>query len=247
MTSASDTPVSQTGLDILLLNEQFECSSAEEILAWTWATFGADAVASSSFQTQSVPLLHLISQVCPEMRIIFVDTGFHFPETLTFRDRLRAKYNLNIEVVRPTMTQSELFQQYGAAPYRRDPNLCCYINKVSPMQWVLSRAKAWVSGVRRDQTANRQAMKVLEPQADGLLRVHPLLNWTKDAVEAYREAHDLLVHPLHYYGYTSIGCSPCTRPVFFGGDERAGRWADSEKTECGLHLDWSVEGEKGEQ
>ena len=244
VSSDGSTPLAD--LDIPLLNDRFERSSAEEILAWTWATFGSDAVASSSFQTQSVPLLHLISQVCPEMRIVFVDTGFHFPETLTFRDRLRTTYNLNIVVVRPTMTQAELLQRYGEALYRRDPDLCCYINKVSPLRWVLSRAKGWVSGVRRDQTANRQAMKVLEPQADGLLRIHPLLNWTTNDVKVYRQVHDLPAHPLYYRGYASVGCAPCTRPVFIGEDARAGRWADSEKTECGLHLDWDKEGEKHE-
>jgi phosphoadenosine phosphosulfate reductase len=231
-------------LDIPLLNARFEGAAAEEILAWAWETFGSTALVSSSFQTQSVPLLHLVSRVCPEMPVIFIDTGFHFPETLTFRDRLQATYHLNVMVLRPTMTQSELFQQYGEGLYRRDPDLCCYINKVSPMQWAVSRAKAWISGVRRDQTANRQAMKVLEPQASGLLQIHPLLNWTKDDVRAYHQAHDLIVHPLYHLGYVSVGCAPCTRPVFFGENERAGRWADSEKNECGLHLDWTEEGQK---
>lgn len=241
-----ELPIEFADLDITALNARLEDASAEEILIWAWETFAPDIAASSSFQTQSVPLLHIIARVCPEMPVIFIDTGFHFPETLTFRDQLQAQFNLNIMTVRPTMTQSELLQQYGEALYRRDPDLCCYINKVSPMQWMTSRMRAWVSGVRRDQTANREAMHVLEWQAKGLLQVHPMLHWTRDDVRAYRQAHDLPVHPLYNRGYVSVGCAPCTRPVFIGESERAGRWADSDKKECGLHLDWEV-GSKGEK
>jgi phosphoadenosine phosphosulfate reductase len=234
-------------LDIAALNERFECASTAEILRWAWETFAPDVATSSSFQTQSVPLLHIISQVCPEMPVIFIDTGFHFPETLAFRDKLQAQFNLNILTVRPTVTQSELLQQYGEALYRHDPDLCCYINKVQPMEWITARMKALVAGVRRDQTANRQAMNVLHQPAKGPLQIHPLLNWTKADVQAYRQAHDLPVHPLYARGYVSVGCAPCTRPVFLGEDERAGRWAESDKKECGLHLDWDEEGKKHER
>ena len=234
-------------MDISALNERFEHASTEEILVWVWETFAPDIATSSSFQTQSVPLLHIISRVCPEMLVIFIDTGFHFPETLAFRDKLQAQFNLNIRIVRPTITQSELLQQYGEALYRHDPDLCCYINKVSPMQWITSRVKALVSGVRRDQTANRQTMNALHAPTKGPLQIHPMLNWTRADVQAYRQAHDLPVHPLYNRGYVSVGCAPCTRPVFLGEDERAGRWADSDKKECGLHLDWNEEGENHEQ
>lgn len=228
--------------EIDALNARFEGEAAERILRWAWDTFAPDIVASSSFQTQSVPMLHLISRVCYEMPIIFVDTGYHFPQTLAFRDDLRERYNLNVVVIQPTVTKSETMQQYGEPLYRHDPDLCCYINKVSPMQWGISWAQAWVSGVRRDQTAQRKAMQIFEMRPNGILRVHPLLAWTADDIEAYREAYHLPAHPLHHMGYASIGCAPCTRPVFFGEDARAGRWADSKKTECGLHLDWSKQG-----
>ena len=231
-------------MDIASLNERFECASTEEILRWAWETLAPDVAASSSFQTQSVPLLHIISQVCPEMPVIFIDTGFHFPETLTFRDKLQAQFNLNILTVRPTMTQSELLQQYGEALYRHDPDLCCYINKVSPMQWITERLKALVAGVRRDQTANRQTMSVLQQPSKGPLQIRPMLNWTRDDVQAYRRTHDLPVHPLYHRGYVSVGCAPCTRPVSLDEGERAGRWIESDKQECGLHLDWDEEGKK---
>ena len=215
-------------------------------MRWAWESYAPDIVASSSFQTQSVPLLHIISRVCPEMPVIFLDTGYHFPETLAFRDELKARFNLNIVVIQPTVTKSESLQRYGEALYRRDPDLCCYINKVSPMKWAVSWAQAWVSGVRRDQTARRRTLRVFDLQADGPLRIHPMLNWTEDDIRAYREMYDLPVHPLYHLGYVSVGCAPCTRPVFFGEDARAGRWSDSEKTECGLHLEWNEPSEEGE-
>ncbi len=228
-------------LDIDHLNAVFESASPQDILRWAWETFAPDVACTSSFQTQSVPLLHIVAQVCPEMPVLFIDTGFHFPETLTFRDTLQARFGLNVRILRPTVTQSELLQQYGDALYGRDPDLCCFIHKVQPLEWALRRMKAWISGVRRDQTQTREALSVLERQPDGKLRIHPLLNWTKADVKAYREAHDLPRHPLEAMGYISIGCAPCTRPVFAGEDDRAGRWAGSDKKECGLHLDWSKE------
>ncbi len=231
-------------MDIAVLNAQLEYASADEILSWAWETFAPDVAVSSSFQTQSVPLLHMIAKICPEMPVIFIDTGFHFPETLAFRDKLQAQFNLNLWVVHPSVTQSELLQQYGEALYRRDPDLCCYIHKVSPMQRITSGLKGLISGVRRDQTANRQAMKVLLQPSSGPLQIHPLLNWTKADVQAYRQAYNLPVHPLYQRGYLSVGCAPCTRPVFIGEDERAGRWAGFDKKECGLHLDWQEEAKK---
>ncbi len=226
-------------LDLEALNARFEAASAAEVLAWAWETFAPHVAASSSFQTQSVPLLHLISRVCPEMPVLFIDTGFHFPETLTFRDTLVARYGINVVPVHPQVTKSELLRKYGEGLYRRDPDLCCYVNKVEPMQRALSEMVAWVAGVRRDQTAHRSALQVLEHQPSGLLKIHPLLNWTQEDVQSYVRQHDLPAHPLEMMGYRSIGCAPCTRPVSPGENERAGRWAGTGKKECGLHLDWS--------
>ncbi|MCP4544787.1 MAG: phosphoadenylyl-sulfate reductase [Chloroflexi bacterium] len=226
-------------IDISILNERLEQMSASEILAWAWETFGPHGIASSSFQTQSVPLLHLISQVCPEMPVIFIDTGFHFLETLAFRDELQARYGLNIVVMHPTIGKGELLAKYGGGLYRQDPDLCCHINKVEPMQRALSGARAWISGVRRDQTAHRKNLRVIEPQSSGLLKIHPMINWTKGQLGEYTNRYMLPFHPLFIVGYLSIGCAPCTRPVSVGQDERSGRWAGTEKNECGLHTDWA--------
>jgi len=161
-------------------------AAPEEILEWAWKTFAPAVAASSSFQTQSVPLLHMISRVCPELPVIFVDTGFHFPETLAFRDMLQERLGLNIIVARPERTPEELAQEYGQELFRRDPDLCCYLNKVQPLQQALDGMCAWVTGIRHDQTASRGQMRSLEPQLSGVVKIHPLLRWTREMVEEYR-------------------------------------------------------------
>lgn len=223
--------------DIESLNDRFESAPAAEILSWAWARFGALVAVSSSFQSQSVPLLHLVSQHCPAMPVIFLDTGFHFGETLRFRDQLRERLGLNIEVLHPEIQKNELMQRYGEGLYRRDPDLCCHINKVEPMDRYMVGKSAWISGVRRDQTAHRRTLRTLEPAAKGLLKIHPMLDWTSRDVWTYINEHDLPVHPLLEQGYFSIGCAPCTRPVGAGEDERSGRWAGNDKTECGIHTE----------
>lgn len=233
MSALPDAP----GPNFTRLNDRFEHLTTEEILRWVWQTFGDKAAASSSFQTQSTPLLHIISQVCPALPVIFIDTGFHFPETLTFRDALQERFDLNIVTVRAQIDRAELFRRHGQAPYRSDPDLCCYINKVEPMQRALAGASAWVSGVRRDQTAHRRNLPPLKMRDDGILRVHPMLCWTERDIWTYINRHDLPTHPLISQGYASIGCAPCTRPVNENENARAGRWAGTDKSECGLHLD----------
>lgn len=225
-----------SNLNIPHLNDQFEQATPPEILRWSWQTFGPDVAASSAFQPQSLPLLHLIAQTCPELPVIFLDTGFHFPETLAFRDEIAARLGLNLVILRPAIEPSELAAQHGAGLYRRDPDLCCYINKVEPMRRAMTGRRAWISGVRREQTAHRRQLSILEPQPDGLLKIHPLLTWTGQDIWQYMDDHQLPTHPLFSQGYMSIGCAPCTRPIFSGEDERAGRWAGRQKTECGLHM-----------
>jgi phosphoadenosine phosphosulfate reductase len=225
-----------TNLNLAHLNDQFDQQSPADILRWAWETFAPDIAASSSFQTQSLPLLHLISQICPEMPVIFLNTGFHFSETLSYRDELQALLNLNIVIARPAVEKSDLMIRYGEGLYRRDPDLCCYINKVEPMQRAKTGLRAWISGVRHDQTEYRSGLRVLEAPSEGPLKIHPLLNWTKKEVWAYIDQYQLPVHPLLALGYMSVGCAPCTRPIHAGENERDGRWAGLDKVECGLHL-----------
>lgn len=224
-------------VDIDTKNRQFEQVGPERILDWTWSKFGANAAASSSFQTQSLPLLHMISRVCPKLPVIFLDTGFHFPETLAFRDTLQEKLGLNIINVKPAISKKQLFDRFGKAPYAADPDWCCYVNKVKPMEEALKAndIKGWISGVRRDQTDARKSFDFLELQSSGRLKIHPMLEVTERQIWTYIDTHDLPAHPLFSKGYFSVGCAPCTRAVDNAQDARSGRWAGKTKTECGLH------------
>lgn len=219
----------------MLTNQQLEAMSPQQIIAWAVVTYGNDIAMSSSFQTQSVPLLHMISQTAPHLPVIFLDTGYHFPETIAFRDQLAEAFGLNIKVVRAAMSRIEFTQRYGNELYRHDPDLCCYINKVEPMQRAMQGLRAWISGIRRDQSPARANTQIVEQTPQGLQRVHPMAAWTQDEVARYIDRYNLPQHPLHNQGYRSIGCMPCTRPVREDEEERAGRWEGQGKTECGLH------------
>lgn len=217
------------------LNEELEGRSPAEIIAWAVETFWPKIAMSSSFQTQSLPLLHMVARVAPQIPVIFLDTGYHFPETLAFRDRLVRDWGLNLRIVRADISRETFIRRYGDDLYRHNPDLCCYINKVEPMARVMEGLDAWISGIRRDQSPARAKTKVLELASGGVVRVHPMAAWTRQDVWKYVHAHNLPDHPLLAQGYLSIGCAPCTRPVQAGEDERAGRWAGREKVECGLH------------
>lgn len=221
--------------EIEKLSNDFETKTPQEIIQWAVDTFWPQVALSSSFQTQSVPLLHMASMVRRDILIFFLDTGYHFWETHMFRERLAAHWQLNVLDLYRDSRWDEFARARTRSLPMEDPNLCCYINKVQPMQKALQDMKAWISGIRRDQTAVRAQAKILELQEDGLLKINPLLNWTKEDVWKYSEEHRLPAHPLFQRGYRSIGCSPCTISIGVNDDERAGRWSGRGKTECGLH------------
>jgi phosphoadenosine phosphosulfate reductase len=221
--------------DLLILNERFENATPEVILEWAALEFKDRVVVSSSFQTQSVALLHLVSQVCPELPVIFVDTGYHFPETIAYRDQLIDLLNINVLTVSADPDKRQDFDSEGNPLYRTNPDLCCALHKTAPMAKALVGRDAWISGIRRDQTSTRRTAQPIECQADGLYKVNALLNWTKADLWKYISRYDLPSHPLFSQGYMSIGCAPCTQPVIAGADERSGRWAGQNKIECGLH------------
>lgn len=232
-------------LDIEGINRRLAGAPPGEVLAWATETFGEEVAASSSFQTQSMPLLHRISLVCPSLPVLFLDTGFHFPETLAFRDRVVALFGLNLQVLRCRIERDAFLRCYGPL-YRSDPDLCCYLNKVEPLARALAGRRAWIAGIRRDQTAARRTTRVVERGEDLVYKISPLAGWTAADVDDYIRQHDLPVHPLTAQGYASIGCKPCTRAVQPDADPRAGRWADGAKTECGLHEDnWRRRGKPG--
>lgn len=201
----------------------------EKVIAWAAEAFAGCIVTSSSFQQQSLPLLHMISRLAPDMPVLFCDTGYHLPDTLAFKEQIRRHLGLNVIEVYP--------EPEGNDPdlWRQDPEQCCYLNKVLPMEQALAHYRAWITGIRHDQSAHRARAQVIERRGDGLIKINPMLSWTETMVDAYIARHHLPTHPLYELGYRSIGCAPCTRPVAEWEDARAGRWPGRENKECGLH------------
>ena len=190
--------------------------------------------ASSSFQTHSIPMLHLLNEIQPNLPIYFIDTGFHFSETINYRDQIAEMLNLNLQSVKSSMTKLSLLSQNGKVMFTTDPNKCCHLNKVVPMDSVANNFDVWITGVRKDQSKHREGLNYEAEGANGILRFHPMLNWNEQMINLYISKHNLPAHPLEQKGYTSVGCQPCTgKPRF---DERSGRWVGLNKTECGLHL-----------
>lgn len=180
----------------------------------------------------------MISTAVPQMSVVFIDTRFHFRQTLEFRDEVVRRFNLNLVIVSPPWSRDIFLQQNGEL-YSTAPDICCHMNKVSPMQDFLEGKKAWVTGVRKDQTAHRNTLSPIEVSTDGVVRIAPLLEWSPEEIDRYIERHDLPSHPLGERGYPSIGCAPCTATTISGHSTRAGRWPGLAKTECGLHLQWN--------
>jgi phosphoadenosine phosphosulfate reductase len=222
------------GIDLTRENARLEGATPERRLAFAVERFGDDLLFTSSFGAQSGVLLHLWSVVARHLPVVFLDTGFLFPETLRYRDELAERLGLSLRVLRPDIPHDTFVARYGDAIQRNDPDFCCGVNKVAPLEPLRENARAWVSGLRRDQSTTRSNVAILE-QDGHLVRVHPIASLTRRDVAAYLERHAIPEHPLVARRYLSIGCAPCTRPVADGEDERAGRWAWSGKTECGLH------------
>ena len=197
--------------------------------------FGTDLLFTSSFGTGSAVLLHLWSEVAPSQHVIFIDTGFLFDETRVYKDEIASLLKLNVEVVTPKVPAADFLYEHGADISARDPDFCCKHNRVAPIDEHVMRARGWLSGLRRDQSAARSDVAILAPTENGPVKVHPLATMTARDVQSYLAKYRLPEHPLKAKRYLSIGCEPCTRPVTEGEDERAGRWAGSAKTECGLH------------
>jgi phosphoadenosine phosphosulfate reductase len=182
-------------------------------------------------------LASLAADVKPGIDVVFLDTGYHFPETIGTRDAVAQVYDVNVRTVLPLLTVAEQDAKHGAELWRRDPDACCALRKVEPLGRALADVDAYATGIRRDEAPTRAGTAVVEWDAKrGKVKVNPIARWTQDDVDAYIEERGILVNPLQYDGYPSIGCAPCTRRVSAGEDPRAGRWAGSPKTECGLHV-----------
>jgi phosphoadenosine phosphosulfate reductase len=213
--------------------EELENASAPEILTWAAEQFGSAWCVASSMADAVVP--HLASRVSPGVDVIFLDTGYHFAETIGTRDAMAATLPVTVRTITPDQSVAEQDATYGRDLFARDPDRCCSLRKVIPLARALEPYTAWVSGLRRDEAHTRTRVRVVEwDAARGLVKVNPIVRWTQDDVEAYISEHGVLVNPLLYDGYGSIGCQPCTRRSV-GDDRRAGRWAGLAKVECGMH------------
>lgn len=214
---------------------ELEEATAREIIAWAAETFG-DRLAMTSSMADAL-MVDLVSAVVPGIDVIFLDTGYHFAETIGTRDAVEASYDINLINVRPLRTVDEQDRELGPRLHGRNPGICCHLRKVEPLQRALEPYDAWLSGIRRDESATRRNTRVVEWNArKGMVKVNPIARWTQDDVDAYIDERGVLVNPLQFDGYPSIGCAPCTRRVEPGEDPRAGRWAGTGKTECGIHL-----------
>ena len=213
---------------------ELDAAPAQEIVRWAVQTFGARFAVASSMQ--DAVLVHLVSQVVPGVDVLFLDTGYHFAETLGTRDAVAATYNVNLITVTPRQTVAEQDASYGPRLHDRDPDRCCGLRKVAPLDRALARYDAWATGLRRAEAPTRSGTPVVSYDAQrGKVKVAPIAAWSDADVEDYIAEHGILINPLRSAGYPSIGCAPCTRAVAVGEDPRAGRWAGSAKTECGIH------------
>jgi phosphoadenosine phosphosulfate reductase len=230
--------------DVMRLNNLFRDQDAAELVA---SVIGADLLGEtalvSSFGAESAILLHLVTRVAPDMPVLFLDTGKHFPETLAYRDTLTKYLGLNIVNLTPdpddlaAKDATELRWSY-------DPDGCCAIRKVKPLEKAMERFDSSITGRKGFQSSTRQGLPRFELDGDtGRLKFNPLANWTREQIDAYFASHDLPHHPLEAEGYPSIGCSPCTSKVQPGEDPRSGRWRGWDKTECGIHEDVSAIGD----
>jgi phosphoadenosine phosphosulfate reductase len=211
--------------------EELEGAPPLEVLRWAVDRFSPRFAVTASMQ--DTVLLHMISQVDRDIPVVFLDTGYHFAETIGTADAAEAVYGLNLLRIRPKLTVEQQDQAFGKDLFARDPDACCRMRKVRPLEDAMRGYDAWASGVRRDETSNRADARLVEwDERKGKVKVNPLVAWTQDQIDEYITANGVLVNPLLSEGYGSVGCAPCTRP----GSGRSGRWAGQNKVECGLHL-----------
>ncbi len=224
--------------EISQASERLEGAGPQQILKWAVETYGSGLALSASFGGgEGMALLDMLSKITDEVTILTIDTGFIFKETADFRDEVMRRYKLPMEVLRPALTVDEQVERYGEQMRTGSPDLCCQVRKIEPLQRALSRYDAWMTGIRRVQTPQRADTKVVfwEERYEAA-KIAPLARWTDEQVWGYIKEHDVPVNPLLHQGYKSIGCEPQTRPVHDDEDPRAGRWAGSDKTECGIHF-----------
>jgi phosphoadenosine phosphosulfate reductase len=228
--------------DLDALTAGFERARALEIIDWAATEFGDDLALSSSFGADSAVMLHLATRVKPDIKVLAIDTGFLFPQTIRFRDELAGRLGLNLVICRPKISREQFLEEHGKM-WRSNPDACCAFNKREPFDRVKRElgVRCWLTGIRREQSATRRDTPIAQKDHLGLMKLCPIANWTAKDVHYYLRENDLPYHPLRESGYLSLGCQPeedyCTTKVKPGQDPRSGRWAGFDKTECGLHVE----------
>jgi phosphoadenosine phosphosulfate reductase len=224
-------------LDLRFLNQRFEPTHPRHILEWAFS-YVDDVAIACSFQLGGLCLAWMAKDFMDKVPVLFLQTGFHFPETIEFRDKVVKEWNLDLVETRPTLGPERQAKEIGPELYKTDPDACCQLNKVLPLQEQLERLGGWITGIRRDQGAARRYAPIVERQTLNsgreIWKINPLARWTREDIEEFADLVGVPRHPLYAEGYQSIGCAPCTRAVLPGEGERAGRW-DGGKLECGIH------------
>jgi phosphoadenosine phosphosulfate reductase len=229
-------PISQAEADRLA--DELEERSAEDVLRVAVDLFHPRLVLTCSWQKQSSVLVHMLSEIEPDVRVVEFDTGLLFPETYRTREKLIERYPVRFERIEPELTVQQQAQVHGDRLWEREPDRCCAMRKVAPLQQALQGMDAWITGIRREQSTSREnARKIEIDTRRGVVKVQPLADWTNRDVWRYIWKHSIPYNPLHDHGFPSIGCIPCTSPASDPADERSGRWAGTGKDECGLHGD----------
>jgi phosphoadenosine phosphosulfate reductase len=222
------------------LNERFEFAEPQEIVRWAFEDSGLERIAiASAFQAEGTCVMHMASLVRPDVEVLFLETGFHFAETLAFKEQMAERLGVVVRDLVGPYTVERQALELGERLYETDPGRCCEINKVQPMFEALQGLDGWITAFRRDSSPTRATAPILdqyELEPDRwIVKVNPVVNWTRRDTWNYLKANDLPHNPLYDLGYASIGCAPCTRMRFEGEHERSGRWAGLSKWECGIH------------
>jgi phosphoadenosine phosphosulfate reductase len=222
--------------ELTLANDRLMGATPREVLEWAVERYFPRLTMATAFGAEGCVLIHLLAEIEPKVRVFNLDTGYQFAETLELRDRIAKRYGIEVELIGPETSVEEYERRHGGPLYVSNSDQCCYDRKIVPLRRALAGYEAWITAIRADQSSHRASARVVgsDPKF-GLVKINPLLTWSRRDVWAFIVTHRVPYNPLHDRGYASIGCWPCTRPVGVSEDERAGRWAGQAKTECGLH------------
>jgi phosphoadenosine phosphosulfate reductase len=216
---------------------QLTGQTPQAVLAWAVSTFFPHLTMATAFGPEGNCIIHMLAEINPRVRIFNLETGYQFSETLELREKIKQRYGIEVEYIRPELTVEEYEREHGGPLYSHRPDQCCFDRKIEPLRRAVAGHRAWISAIRKDQTGDRAQADVVQWDAKfNLVKINPLLSWTKKDVWNFILQNDIPYNPLHDRGYPSIGCWPCTAPVGAGEDERAGRWRGTGKKECGLHV-----------